>query len=73
MSGLGKGLIAGIMFALLMPAAVGGILTATASNTEPDEARVRISGGPVGPMQLGTLGRASAVAWISAGHVSAAP
>jgi len=66
---LGKVLIASATFTLLMPAAVGAIMLNGPAEIA-DEAQVRVV--PSKP-QLGTLGRASAVAWLSAGHVSAVP
>ena len=71
MTRLSKVLIAGATFTLLMPAAVGAMMLNGPAEV-PDEAQVRIAAPSSNP-QLGALGRASAVAWLSAGHVSAAP
>jgi hypothetical protein len=72
-SRLGKGLIAAATVTLLAPAAIGGILTATATEAPAGDAQIRITAAPAKPVQLGALGRANAVAWLSAGHVSAVP
>jgi len=67
-----KGLIVAGTLTLLTPTAIGAMMIG--GNSEPaTEAQVLASPVPTKPMQLGTLGRANAVAWISAGHVSAAP
>ena len=72
MSRFNKGLIVAGTFTLLTPAAIGAMMMGGSSEPA-SEAQALASPVPTKPMQLGTLGRASAVAWISAGHVSAAP
>ena len=69
MTQLSKVLIAGATFTLLAPAAVGAMMLRGPAEV-PDEAQVVVSSAKP---QLGALGRASAVAWISGGHVSAVP
>jgi len=69
---LNKGLIVAGTFTLLAPAAVGAMMMGGGSAPSADR-QMLVSPVPAKPMQLGTLGRASAVAWISAGHTSAAP
>lgn len=71
MTRLSKVLIAGATFTLMMPAAVGAMMLNGPAEA-PDEAQIRVVN-PAAHHQLGTLGRASAVAWISGGHISAIP
>ena len=73
-----KGLILSGATALLVPAAFGGLLagaSAIAQNNEPGVLMLQ-SSAPSSqaadhhePRTLSSLGRASAVAWISAGHL----
>ena len=74
---LRKGLIVSSLTALLAPAAFGGMLAganAMAANNEDAMAMATAAPKPVlvafrPHTKLATLGRASAVAWISAGHL----
>ncbi|MBL6852734.1 MAG: hypothetical protein ISS15_12185 [Alphaproteobacteria bacterium] len=72
MTRLTKVLIAGATVTVVMPAAVGAMMLSGRSDA-PDEAQVQAAVSPPSKPELGTLGRATAVAWLSAGHVSAVP
>ncbi|HWD26098.1 MAG TPA: hypothetical protein VG387_02955 [Rhizomicrobium sp.] len=77
LSNLRKGLIVSSLTALLAPAAFGGMLAganAMAANNEDALAMATPAPKPAAVTvrphtKLATLGRASAVAWISAGHL----
>lgn len=72
MSRLNKALIVAGTFTLLTPAAVGAMMMG-GSEAPAADAQISVSPAAVRPVQLDVLGRANAVAWISAGHVSGAP
>jgi len=69
-----RGLLISAVTALLAPAALGGMLAGASALSESDDAIAAATQAPKPapapkPRTLGSLGRASAVAWIRIGHI----